>query len=149
MPFNLSTITSISNTVISNITVPEESDDYDGTCIYADDSVDVVALDTDLLLVPLADRLVGAFARLGGVLLVVEQAAGALLLLLPAGPVGLGDGELVVPQGLHHEAAFLLQGGLLVGLLGLLYRYRSTIGFPKKLSTSSQSICKQQPHPSW
>ena len=39
----------ISNTVISNVTVPEESDDYDGTCIYAEEASGPITLDSVMM----------------------------------------------------------------------------------------------------
>ena len=45
-----------------------------------------------------------------------EQAAAALLLLLPVGPIGLGDGQLEAAQGLQKQAHLFLQGRLLLSL---------------------------------
>jgi len=36
----------VSTTAISGVTVPEDTDDYDGTCIYADESSGLLSLDT-------------------------------------------------------------------------------------------------------
>ena len=36
----------ISTTAISGVLVPTESDDYDGTCVYAEDSTGVISMDT-------------------------------------------------------------------------------------------------------
>ncbi len=45
-----------------------------------------------------------------------EESAAANLLLLAVGPVGLGDGELIIRERLHQEPEFLLGDRLLLGL---------------------------------